>query len=187
LRERGHAATVVPEVLREWCARAGRAPRPDEQLAIAREQEERVDAAAAQGGMVLADTTALMVAIYAGMLFPDGELYRHALERQRLYALTLVTGLDLPWVADGLHRDAAHPREPVDALVRSSLAAAGVPYRVVYGAGEARVRSALAPVLEWLDERPAVPERERRWSWACERCSDPECEHKLFTALRAGR
>ncbi|MDB5898040.1 MAG: hypothetical protein JWP41_1642, partial [Ramlibacter sp.] len=171
LRDRSHPVAVVPEVLRDWCAREGRTPRPDEQLPIAQEQERRVDQAAALPGLVIADTTALMVAIYAGQLFGDGPLYRFALDRQRTYDLTLVTGLDLPWVPDGLHRDAAQPREPVDALVREALAEAGVPFRVVYGTGDDRTRNALAPVLELLDARPPVPERERRWSWACERCS----------------
>jgi nicotinamide riboside kinase len=184
LRQRGHGVAVVPEVLREWCTREGRAPRPGEQLPIAREQERRVDEAAAGCAIVVADTTALMVAIYAGMLFEDGELFRFALQRQRSYDLTLVTGLDLPWVPDGLQRDPAQPREPVDALVRQALGDAGVPYRVVYGTGEDRTGNALAPVLELLDARPPLPERERRWAWACERCSDPECEHRLFTALR---
>lgn len=184
LRERGHRAETVGEVLREWCVREGRTPRPEEQLPIAQEQESRVDAAAARADIVIADTTALMVAIYSAMLFDDGTLYRFALERQRGYDLTLLTGLDIPWVADGLQRDGPHVREPVDALVRQALAKAGVPYRVVYGSGEDRVRNALAPVLERLGERPAAVDDEARWKWVCDKCSDPECEHRLFTGLR---
>jgi nicotinamide riboside kinase len=187
LRQRGHRVLVVPEVLREWCTREGRAPRPHENLAIAHEQERRVDHAAGQADIVIADTTALMVAIYGAMLFDGDPLHRFALERQRTYQLTLVTGLDLPWTPDGLQRDPAHAREPVDALVRELLAKAGIAYRVIYGRGDDRVRHAVSPVLELLDARPPVPERERRWTWACERCSDPECEHRLFAALRTSR
>ena len=182
LRGRGHGVEVVGEVLREWCLREGRTPRPEEQLPIAREQERRVDEAAARADIVIADTTALMVAIYSAMLFEDGSLYRFALERQRGYDLTLLTGLDLPWVADGLQRDGPHVREPVDALVREGLARAGVPFRVVYGSGEARWRNALAPVLERLGER-RTGVGGTRWKWACDKCSDPECEHRLFTGL----
>jgi nicotinamide riboside kinase len=167
LRERGHRVETVGEVLREWCVREGRAPRPEEQLPIAREQERRVDAAADGAGIVIADTTALMVAIHGAMLFDDDPLYRFALERQRGYDLTLLTGLDIPWVADGLQRDGPHAREPVDALVRGSLAKAGVPYRVVYGSGE-----------------DAGGDESTRWKWVCEKCSDPECEHRLFTGLK---
>ena len=179
LRARGYSVAVVPEVLRDWCVRQGRTPRPEEQLPIAQEQEQRVDAAACGAEIVIADTTALMVAIYSAMLFDDGTLYRFALERQRSYDLSLLTGLDLPWVADGLQRDGPHVREPVDALVREGLAKAGVPYRVVYGRGDERTRNALAPVLSLLDEQPARNVA-TRWTWVCDKCSDPDCEHRLF-------
>lgn len=183
LRQRGHAVAVVDEYLREWCVRAARAPRPEEQLAIAREHERRVDAAAAQAQVVLADTTALMIAIHGAMLFQDDPVHRFALERQRTYDLTLVTGLDVPWVPDGLHREGPHVREPVDALVRESLAGAGVPYRVIYGDGGERTHNALLPILELLGQRPAA-RGSSRWVWACDKCSDPDCEHRLFTGLR---
>jgi nicotinamide riboside kinase len=179
-RAQGKAAVAVPEVLREWCAREGRTPRPEEQLPIAQEQERRVDAAAAEGRIVIADTTALMVAIYSAMLFEDGTLYQFALERQRGYDHTLLTGLDLPWVADGLQRDGPHVREPVDALLREALARAGVAYRVVYGSGPERLASALAAI----DAVPRSPDGTgANWVWNCEKCSDPQCEHRLFGRL----
>jgi nicotinamide riboside kinase len=194
LQARGVRAVAVPEVLREWCHRQGREPRPEEQLAIAQEQERRVDAAAAAGAdLVIADTTALMVAIYAGMLFEDGDLLRFALERQRGYDATLVTGLDLPWAPDGLHRDPAHAREPVDALVRSLLQRAQVAYQVVYGQGPQRLQSALQALVSAgvlppeTGGRASGEERQRAWVWACDKCSDPACEHRLFTQLREGR
>ena len=185
LREQGRSAIVVGEVLREWCHREGRAPRPEEQLPIAQEQERRVDEAAALAHVVIADTTALMVAIYSAMLFEDGTLYRFALERQRGYHITLVTGLDLPWVADGLQRDGPHVREPVDALVREALARANVPYRTVYGRGKERLENALAAIAA-ASERKA-PDGASAWVWSCDKCSDPECEHRLFTGLISGR
>jgi nicotinamide riboside kinase len=126
-----------------------------------------------------------MVAIYSAMLFEDGTLYRFALERQRGYDHTLVTGLDLPWVADGLQRDGPHVREPVDALVRDALDRASIPYRVVYGRGAERLASALGAidaVPRFADGAGAT------WVWNCEKCSDPQCEHRLFTRwVQAGR
>jgi nicotinamide riboside kinase len=194
LQAAGLRAAAVPEALRRWCVEAGRQPRPEEQLAIARQHEAAVDAAARDADIVIADTTALMVAIYAGMLYEDGELLRFAMERQQGYDATLVTGLDLPWVPDGLHRSAARDREPVDALVRALLQRAGVRYQVVYGAGARRTAAALVALkaagvlptgLLPDDAQPVAPTR--RWTWACEKCSDPDCEHRLFTQLRASR
>jgi len=175
---RGRHAIAVPEALRDWCQHEGRTPRPQEQMSIAQEQERRVDEAAARADVVIADTTAIMVAIYSAMLFEDGSLLQFARERQRTYDVTLVTGLDLAWVADGLQRDGPHVREPVDTLVRQQLARAQVPYRVVYGSGFERLRNALAAIDSSL-----APSRVRESNWICEKCSDPECEHKLFSRL----
>lgn len=183
LRSMGRSVAVVPEVLREWCQREQRAPRPEEQLPIAQQQERLVDQAAAQAEVVIADTTALMVAIYGSMLFEDDPLLKFALERQHGYDVTLITGLDLPWIDDGLHRDAAS-REPVDAMVRSLLARERIGYRVVYGIGSERLRNALAALPPGLvpAAAPAAPQRDP-WVWRCDKCSDPECEHRLFRSL----
>jgi nicotinamide riboside kinase len=188
LRQQGRRVAVVDEVLREWCARAGRTPRPEEQLPIAQEQERRVDAAAASAEVVISDTTALMVAIYSAMLFEDGSLYRFALERLHRYDLILVTGLDLPWVPDGLQRDGPHVREPVDALIRQALARAGVAYRVIYGRGAERLAAALRAAGDVRAGPPSTAPAAATTtgidrSWRCDKCSDPVCEHRLFTRL----
>lgn len=183
-RSQGWRVAVVPEYLREWCERAGRTPRPEEQLGIAEEQERRVDAAHAGADLVIADTTALMVAIYSAMLFEDGTLYRFALERQRGYGATLLTGLDLPWVADGLQRDGPHVQGPVDELVRAALQKAQVPFQVVYGSGPARLQGALQALAgRGIGDAPVGEEGAGPWQWSCEKCSDPECEHRLFRRL----
>jgi hypothetical protein len=124
------------------------------------------------------------------MLFEDGELYRFAIDSQRRYAATLVTGLDLPWVADGLHRDATQPREEVDALVRSLLQRAGIAYHVVYGQGEQRLQGALAALRPTGLLPAGAPPREDAgtpWVWNCDKCSDPACEHRLFSRLSKQR
>lgn len=188
LRDRGHRVAVVPEALRDWCERAGRHPHPEEQLPIAMAQESAVDEATRQADIVIADTTALMVAIYSGMLFEDGELLRFARERQRGYGLTLLTGLDLPWMPDGLQRIGPEVREDVDQQLREQLRLAGVEWRMVYGTGEARVTHALesvADVAPWAWS--AAPPPVARWQGLCETCADPDCEHRLFTGLVRAR
>jgi nicotinamide riboside kinase len=175
----GRNSVAVPEALRDWCAANGRTPRPEEQMAIAQEQERRVDEACRSAEVVIADTTAVMVAIYSAILFEDASIYRFAIERQRLYDVTLLTGLDLPWVADGLQRDGPHVRGPVDAQVREALDKHGIAYRVVYGSGEERLRNALTAIDASLAPRSAV----RNWIWQCDKCSDPDCEHHLFRSL----
>ena len=181
---------LVPEYLREWCNTQSRTPRPEEQLGIATEQARRVDESP-QHGILIADTTPLMIAIYSDMLFDDQTLYDMALAHQRSYDMTLLTGLDLPWVADGLQRDGPHVREPVDALIRAALARGKIDYQVVYGTGDARLANALKCIETFTQscqsgvKQTSLAEKTRQnWQNAvCERCSDPECEHRLFTSL----
>jgi hypothetical protein len=99
--------------------------------AIAQEHERRVDARRARD-IVFSDAGPLLVAIYGGCCSTTIRSTLR-LERQAPTTATLVTGLDLPWVADGLQRDAAHAREDVDALVRGALRKAGIGFQVVYG------------------------------------------------------
>ena len=106
-----------------------RTPRSDEQAAIAAEQTRRIEAAAAGHAAVVADTTALMTAVYSELVFGDTSLYAMAEQAHRRCDLTLLTALDLPWQADGLQRDGAHVREPVDALDPRRAAAHGAALR----------------------------------------------------------
>ena len=56
---------------------------------------------------------------------------------------------------------------------------AAVPYRVVYGAGADRLQNALAAIDAALSPRAPA----RGWAWSCDKCSDPDCEHRLFSQL----
>ena len=151
---RGIRVAMVGEALREFCVEHGRTPRREEQTAIAGEQTRRIDVAAANTQIVVADTTALMIAVYSDLVFGDTGLYALAEAEQGRCDLTLVTALDLPWQPDGLQRDGEHVREPVDALVRAALARAGVGFDTIYGTGPARLRAALAAVDRALALRP---------------------------------
>ena len=171
----GQRCAVVPEYLREFCAHHGRTPRKDEQRAIAAEQTRRIDAAAREHDIVVADTSALMIAVYSEHVFGDTALYAQALADHARCGLTLLTALDLPWLPDGLQRDGPQVRAPVDALVRAALTRAGLPWSVVFGSGASRTNAALAAIERALAP-PSVVEASKRWHWFCERCGDANCE-----------
>ena len=179
---------AVPEHLRAWCEAQGRAPHAHEQAAIAAEQSRLIATALQTPGVdvVIADTTALMVAAYSALYFQDHSLLAPALAQQRTVDLTLLMGLDLPWTPDGLFRDSPAVRDATDALLRRELQSAGIPFQTVYGQGEARVRQALRAIgtalgHPLLAEDPALSCGVR--PWACENCGDPACERRLFTGL----
>jgi nicotinamide riboside kinase len=142
----GHDTGVVDEYLREFCDREGRTPQRSEQLGIAAEQMRRIEAAAARHDVVIADTTALMIAVYSDQVFGDSSLYAQAETEQRRYGATLLTALDLPWEADGHQRDGPHVRGPVDVKIRAALRRSGTGFSVVSGQGSARLEAALAAV-----------------------------------------
>jgi len=178
---------LVAEYLREFCEQTGRTPRQDEQRGIAREQTRRIADAAAAHDIVIADTTALMIAVYSDQVFGDTSLYAEASTAQAACQLTLLTALDLPWLPDGHQRDGAHVRDPVDAKVRAALGAARLPYSVAAGQGPARLQAALAAVERALNPPPddASVTSGARWRWHCERCGDVTCErHALLPRQR---
>ena len=108
-------------------------------------------------------------------------------------ALTLLMGLDLPCPpAQQPDRDAA------DARLRAALARAGLRYQVVYGQGERRIGNALNAIKNIATgaypssatgtfESNIGTRTARLRDWNCEKCSDPQCEHRLFTSLVAQR
>lgn len=186
--QHGIRTVCVPEHLRAWCEAMGRAPLAHEQGAIAEEQTRLIQVAGKEPGveLVIADTTALVVAAYSELCFQDSALLAPARAAQGRYGLTLLMGLDLPWQADGLFRDSPAVRDATDALLRRELQAGGMAYQTVYGRGDARLKQALRAIGSALgrplvSEDPALATGLRPWS--CENCSDPDCEHRLFTGL----
>jgi nicotinamide riboside kinase len=173
---------VVSEYLREFCDAHGRTPHVDEQPHIAAEQTRRIAAATADHDIVIADTTALMIAVYSDLVFDDTGLYAAAQAAHARCDVTLLTALDIAWQPDGLQRDGPQVREPVDALVRAALGRADASYSVVAGTGAQRTRAALACVQRALHPPPADADAARgtvRWQWHCDRCGDADCERHL--------
>jgi nicotinamide riboside kinase len=196
--EFGLRCASVPELLRDWCDARGRTPAAHEQWDIARAQQSAIDAAARDADVVLCDTTPLMTAVYSRLVFGDGALDAMARDAHATNAFTLLTALDLPWIADGLQRDGPHVREPVDRLIRERLLDWGIAWSLVSGEGEARTANALdalRPALAEWSRRPQAPRGlfsslqasgmgPRRLQAVCELCDDPDCDHRARAARR---
>ena len=177
----GAKVLVAPEALRQWCDQHKRTPLAHEQKAIAQAQADLTENAS-DVDYLIADTSPLMTAIYSDVLFQDPSLYPFALSHQRIYQHTLVVGLDLPWQADGIQRDGPAMRERIDARLRDVLQREGLAFSMVYGQGPQRLAGALA-VLE--PGASTMPQARSNWRWLCDKCSDADCEHRLFSDLQA--
>lgn len=100
------------------------------------------------------------------------------------HGLTLLCGLES---AAPAHEQAA------DQSIRAALAAGDMAYCVLYGSAPQRLAQALGAVERLLpglpQQKPAPVRREgnKAWVWACDKCSDPVCEHRLLSDLLAQR
>ena len=188
----GLCVALVPEYLRSWCEGHQRAPLAHEQAAIAARQSLMINTAAASPGiqLVISDTSALTIAAYSELYFSDHSVWPFALQTQRSCDATLLMGLDLPWKNDGLFRDSPTARAAIDALLRRELQGTDLAFQTVYGTHEQRLHNALralSPILTpLLGQAPVITKEMQtagRPGWVCEACSDPECEHRMFTSL----
>jgi nicotinamide riboside kinase len=94
---------------------------------------------------------------------------------ERRWDLILLTGLDLAGMAT-LHRQ-------FDQTLRNRLTQHALPYATVYGNDGTRCANALQAIRFHFRDPTALQSAPSRWRWPCEKCSDSECEHRLFSAL----
>jgi HTH-type transcriptional repressor of NAD biosynthesis genes len=187
----GVTTTLVPEHLRIWCEREGRAPLVHELAAIASEQSRQI-AEAAQGGVqvVVADTTALVVAARSEVVFNDTSLHPASLAQHSEATLTLLMGIDFAPQANDPPSEGTASRAAMDAVLRRELQAGGIPFQTVYGPVDARLQHALRAVGVSLGRPLAAHDpllESGTGRWSCENCSDPDCERRLFSGLVSHR
>jgi NadR type nicotinamide-nucleotide adenylyltransferase len=131
----------VPEYLREFVDTHGRVPREEDQFGIARTQLEREQQGAPRAHRFLfCDTTPLMTAVYSRIYWQRVDAQLEALARGHDYALTLVTALDTPWVADGLQRESEAVRQSVHRLLLETLDERAIPFVLLEGSLPHRLR-----------------------------------------------
>lgn len=84
---------------------------------------------------------------------------------------------------------------PVDGLLRAALMQASVAFQVLHGTAQTRELQGRKALQSLMPRRPppapaagaAAVATARLRAWGCEKCSDPECEHRLFQRLLASR
>jgi HTH-type transcriptional regulator, transcriptional repressor of NAD biosynthesis genes len=180
LSDQGLDAIAANDTLSAWKTQYGRWPQQHELAAFSALAQEQIAHAATTHRIVVTHTSALMVAVHSQYSFNDPSLLLHALAMQRHIDITLVAGLDWPWLADE-----RPPRTAIDTLLRSALVSEGIRFQTVYGLGTQRVQNALdclAPALGLAT--PSGAATTSKWTWVCDKCSDPVCEHKLFSQLQ---
>ena len=103
-------------------------------------------------------------------------------EKPERYDLTLLMGLET----------ALEATLQADRSIRAEMARMGITYEVLYGTAAERLAQAVMVIQKHLPEHQtplmAAPDRSTKpWTWMCDKCSDPQCEHRLLTDLLAQR
>ena len=125
--------------------------------------------------------TQLLSAVYADVLHADTSLYAEAIEQHQAFGLTLLTGMDWAITSQDSLRNDQSLRIRIDQRLRQVLVESGIPFCTVYGCANERRAQALQVIQR---ANGVVPESTGTpWKWSCEKCSDSECEHRLFSAL----
>ncbi|RST55215.1 hypothetical protein EJI01_09280 [Variovorax sp. MHTC-1] len=79
----------------------------------------------------------------------------------------------------------------IDEMLRQGLMDANLGFAVVHGEGAEQLANAWNAINAAADpdaRRSAARGRAAAaWSWSCDKCSDPACEHRLFSDLVAQR
>jgi hypothetical protein len=104
-------------------------------------------------------------------------------------AAALAALQDPPLVLLLAPRDSAG--EAKDLQWRERLMRNGIGFSVLHGDEEARLDAAWCLIQALLGPPIPAPATRgvdgRRWNWACDKCSDPACEHRLFQDLLSSR
>jgi hypothetical protein len=89
--------------------------------------------------------------------------------------------------------------QAADDALRAALHKAEIGYQVIYGSDEELLQqmTQLIQVMRAIgnpvtarpiaaavsNQKPASTDRTAPWVWLCDKCSDPQCEHRLLTDL----
>lgn len=177
---RGLPATTLPDTEAAPCS--GSTSDPDEAFTRSHDCRMRIDEAS-RSALVVTDRSPVALLAEADLEFQRWPAALIAAEQRHAFTL-LLPPPDPP----------SPEAQALDSRLRAAFAAVGLPCAIIHGREPqqrlARAWAALQSGLDGRDERlpPAQSQpRLRSSAWNCERCSDPDCEHRLFTDLLARR
>ena len=143
-----HYDTVwVPEYVRQFVDKQGRAPEYGDVDTIAHGQIALEDSMALKASTLLVqDCDLLSTTVYSRHYYGDCPLWIEQALLDRQADLYLLTGIDVPWAPDGDQRDRGARREDMHELFRQALTTRGLSFVEIHGLGDDRLNRAIAAV-----------------------------------------
>lgn len=141
-----------------------------------------------------AQEASLLIAILQPLLGANTDFHLKAASHHQFGKLPHTTQQAVLLLAPTLTASNAEASQAQTAMMqlRQALVARQQPFQVLYAQGAALVDDAMNALCNWFPDAPSLQARRSalrehgnlaRWSWACEKCSDPECELRLFKGL----
>jgi NadR type nicotinamide-nucleotide adenylyltransferase len=151
-----YGVEFVPEFVREFAAKKGtplamsdHGPIAHGQIALENEYAKRAQ------GLLIQDADLLSTVAYCHHYFGSCPLWIEEEAVARRPALYLLTGIDVPWEADGIRDRGGKRREEMHTLFVDTLRRLKAPYQVIVGLGEQRLQKAIA-VVDALLQRQRI-------------------------------
>jgi NadR type nicotinamide-nucleotide adenylyltransferase len=135
-------AELTPEFVRDFARQRGNAIEFSDTDEIARGQIALEDEHAGRAqGLLVQDTDLLSTAVYSAHYYGRCVDWIEKAARERRPDLYLLLEIDVPWVPDEV-RDRETRREEMQAMFRTAVAESGVPFIVIKGSWDERLRLA---------------------------------------------
>ena len=142
-----YGTVCVPEFARQFVIDKGAAPDYRDVELIARGQIAIEDAAVDDASEVLVqDTDLLSTVVYSRHYYDNVPDWIEFAFQKRAADLYLLTGIDVPWVADGQQRDRGTRREEMHELFRRALLERRLRFAEIHGSADERLDAAIAGI-----------------------------------------
>jgi NadR type nicotinamide-nucleotide adenylyltransferase len=142
-----YGGVAVPEYVREFVRAKGSPPEQTDVDAIGRGQIALEDQYIADNPRLLVhDTDLVSTLVYSQHYYGDCPPWIEGALRQRPADLYLLTGIDVPWVADGDQRDRGDRRGEMHQLFMQALIVRNLPVVELRGSHETRMAVAAGEI-----------------------------------------
>jgi nicotinamide riboside kinase len=139
---------AVPEYARDYISGLHRTYTEDDVLSIARNQIEQFKKSRVISDPVFFDTGLIITKVWLEVVFNSkSEWIDHAIKTAAI-DLHLLCAPDIPWVPDPLRENGGEMRNLLFDMYRKYLDAFKLPYRIIVGTGEERIRNAIFAIKE---------------------------------------
>jgi nicotinamide riboside kinase len=139
---------AVPEYAREYISGLNRTYTENDVLSIARSQIDQLQMSREVFESVFFDTGLIITKVWLEVVFNSKREWIDQAIKSAAIDLYLLCAPDIPWIPDPLRENGGEMRDILFDMYRTHLEAFELPYRIIVGSGEERIRNAIFAIEE---------------------------------------